>query len=80
MKGEIMKGEIMKEYTIKFTIGEDDMVTVVKTNSGFAGCELISLLEIAKADVIAQLSPNLYFKRTLIDHDGNEYEVKGENE
>ena len=70
----------MKEYIIKFTIDEDGILTVEKSNSGFAGYELISMLEIAKADVIAQLSPNLYFKRTMIDDDGNKYEVKGENE
>lgn len=70
----------MKEYIIKFTINEDDILTVEKSNSGFAGHELISLLEIAKADVIAQLSPNLYFKRTLIDDEGNRYDVKGEDE
>ena len=70
----------MKEYRIKFTIDDEDVLTVEKNNTGFSGHELIALLEIAKADVIAQLSPNLYFKRTLIDQEGNKYEVKGENE
>ena len=70
----------MKEYVIKFTVNDNDVLTVDKSNLGFSGYELISLLEIAKADILAQLSPELYFKRTLIDKDGNEYDVKGENE
>ena len=70
----------MKTYEIKFTVDENDILTVMKSNNGFTGYEIISMLEIAKADVIAQLSPNLYFKRMLIDENGDRYEVKGENE
>jgi hypothetical protein len=70
----------MKEYVIKFKMDDDDILSVTKINDGFSGHELIALLEIAKADVIAQLSPDLYFKRTFIDQEGNKYDVKGENE
>lgn len=71
----------MKTYELKFTLNEaDGQLHINAHNDGFSFMELVTMLEMKKLDILAQSSPDVHFKRLLIDEDGNNIEIKGENE
>lgn len=71
----------MKTYELKFTVMEDtNQLHIEATNDGFSSFELVALLEMKKNDILAQMAPDMHFKRVFVDGDGNKLEIKGENE
>lgn len=65
----------MKRYELIFTEEEDGTIRCNTTNEGFRGIELLSLLEVKRDDLKAQLYNNTKFTRTLLDMNGIKTEI-----
>ncbi len=60
----------MKKYEVVWTELSDGSVRCHANNDGFSGMEILSLLEVKRDDVKAQLYNDTKFTRTILDMNG----------
>lgn len=60
----------MKKYEVVWTELEDGSFRCDANNDGFSGMEILSLLEVKRDDVKAQLYNDTKFTRTILDMNG----------
>ena len=60
----------MKKYEVDWTELSDGSVRCHANNDGFSGMEILSLLEVKRDDVKAQLYNDTKFTRTILDMNG----------
>lgn len=65
----------MKKYEVVWTELSDGSFRCDANNDGFSGMEILSLLELKRDDVKAQLYNDTKFTRTILDMNGIREEI-----
>lgn len=68
----------MKKWELIFTETENGEISISAMQQGFNAMELIALLELKKADILAQMDCGTKYTRVLIEQDGTKVEMKEE--